>query len=189
MAYLQNHYRSNVDFSPQVFQRCRKRLLYFYETLALCDAKAGATVAPSEHKLRCYQQAFHQAMQDDFNTSEALAQLHQLARKTNQQLAGKVSPAQQEVAAVCRAVLTDAGQVLGLLRQDAGQFIEALRLKIVAELGLEVQAIEALVAERSAARAARDWAQSDALRDKLASMGIQVKDGSDETTWTILTDS
>ncbi|GJD46420.1 Cysteine--tRNA ligase [Methylobacterium cerastii] len=98
---------------------------------------------------------------DDLNTAAALAEIHRLD-----------DPAQLRAGA----------NLLGLLDRTRSERDQAT----VAASGLDVAAIEALIADRAAARAAKDWAASDRARDALAAMGVAVKDGKDGTTWSVV---
>ena len=98
---------------------------------------------------------------DDLNTAAALAEIHRLG-----------DPAQLRAGA----------NLLGLLDRTRSERDRAT----VAASGLDVAAIEALIADRAAARAAKDWAASDRARDALAAMGVAVKDGKDGTTWSVV---
>ncbi len=97
---------------------------------------------------------------DDLNTAAALAEIHRLD-----------DPGRLRAGA----------NLLGLLGRTRSERDEAT----VAASGLDVAAVEALIADRAAARAAKDWAASDRARDALAAMGVAVKDGKDGTTWSV----
>jgi cysteinyl-tRNA synthetase len=99
------------------------------------------------------------ALTDDLNTPEAVASLHRLAGRTNE-------------------LLKSSGNLLGLLRQTRSER-QAAALR---EAEIDAAAIDAIVADRAAARAARNWAESDRLRDELAALGVAIKDNKDGTT-------
>ncbi len=104
---------------------------------------------------------FIEALSDDLNTPLAIARLHQLGEA---------------------GALKAAAGLLGLLPETASE--RDARAK--AEAGIDAAAVDALIAERKAARAARNWAESDRLRDALAAMGVAIKDNKDgTTTWQV----
>jgi cysteinyl-tRNA synthetase len=125
---------------------------------------------------------FTVAMDDDFNTSRALAVLYDVVREGNRHLdAG-------EDAGPYLAAFDEFTSVLGLTESAAGSDDLAAPLAELAEaFGVEPGApdeiIEALIARRTAARENREWAAADGIRDRLADIGITLEDGADGTTW------
>jgi cysteinyl-tRNA synthetase len=134
-----------------------------------------------------------QAIEDDLNTSVAIAELGELAKMANEvcDLAArrlKDAAFQGAAALAARAIdLAMAGilEQLGLLQTPLETYRGRTRARRLAQRGLSEADVEARVAERFAARKAKDFARADALRDELASRGIAVHDGTDASTWTI----
>ena len=174
-----SHYRSPINYAPESLAEARKSLERFYnalEGLALediaRDASTTQTLAPSNdggHAAR-----FAAAMDDDFNTPEALSVLFDLARELNR--ARKEAP---DRAPALAAELRRLGAVLGLLQQDPASFLKAG----AADLPLAEDEIQARIEARAAAKKARDFARADAIRDELAALGIILKDSREGTTW------
>jgi cysteinyl-tRNA synthetase len=104
-------------------------------------------------------------MDDDFGTPEAVAVLFELANKIN--------TGEKKLIALLRAL----GGVLGLLQRDANAFLQA------APADLSADAIEKLIAERKAARAAKNFGESDRIRRQLDAAGVVLEDGASGTTW------
>jgi cysteinyl-tRNA synthetase len=107
-------------------------------------------------------------MNDDFGTPEAMAVLFDLATQANRTRDPKVS-----------GLLKALGAVLGLLQADPDTWLKAG----AGEGGLDAKAIELLVAQRQAAKLAKDFAQADALRQHLLAQGVVLKDSPQGTTW------
>ena len=100
-----------------------------------------------------------EALDDDLNTAAALAELHRLADAPE--------------------LLKSSAAAMGLLREAKAKR-EATKLSNAA---IDAPAVEKLVAQRAAARADKNWAESDRLRDELAALGVAIRDGKDGTTW------
>ena len=115
-------------------------------------------------------------MDDDFNTPDALAVMQGVARDLNQ--AKAAGAAGTAAAAGAAATLREMGRVLGLLQQDPGVYLK----RGVSASGYSDTEIEALLAARRAARVARDFAESDRIRDTLAAAGIVLEDKPGGTT-------
>jgi cysteinyl-tRNA synthetase len=189
LAYLQNHYTSNVDFSEQVFRTAAQRLLYFYETMRELDALAlGVDGKPSllpGHSPEEIIEAYHREMTNDFGTVGALREILSGFRKANELRLGKLSPQKSHTAAAYARVFRELLAVFGILGEKPDAFIQSLKSKIVSDLGIAETRIEELIAERKAARAAKDFARGDEVRKQLSDMGIELMDTADGTRWTV----
>jgi len=165
---LRTHYRSPFNFSDASLEDARQALRRLYTALEGHPPSAhdGGSVLDETHPAV---QRFAQAMDEDFNTPLALAVLFDLASDLNRS-------ADADTAALLRRL----GGVLGLLQQEAQSY---LRSAGSAQAELDVTAIEALIAERTAAKAEKDFARADAVRTQLLAMGIVLKDGPQGTSW------
>ncbi|MCX6119468.1 MAG: cysteine--tRNA ligase [Proteobacteria bacterium] len=195
LGFLTNHYQSNIDFSLQVFQTCLKRLLYYYETLNSLDQfaeqfahdlKGGLTKEQkSKEPAKSVIDAFVSAMSDDFNSAKALGEMNKSFKTAKDLVAGKKSSQKQQDAAYLSAALKEIGSVLGLFRGDVQQEILRLKRQVLPDLGVTENEIEQAIAKRLAARASKDFATSDAVRDDMAKRGIEIRDTPQGSVWSI----
>ena len=163
---LASHYRSPLNFSDQLLDSARAALTRLYNSLRGLDAVDG--VEDDDYTPR-----FRKAMDDDFNTPEALAVLFDLASHIN-----RVRDADLAEATRLASILKTLGNVLGLLGDDPDQYLQSG----VAEAGDNEQ-IEALVEQRLQARRDKNWAEADRIRDELQAMGIELEDRGGSTSW------
>jgi cysteinyl-tRNA synthetase len=192
LAYLQNHYSSNVDFTEEVFKSCTRRLLYFYESLAKLDEMASkapsgkASVGYLEgHNPDALTETFHAAMSQDFSTVTALRDLHQAFRHANELSRAKKGAAKALTAKAYAAQFRALFGVLGLLQQDPPSFMAGLKRRILPDLGITEEAIEEAISRRQQARQDKNFAESDRIRDELLKQGIELMDTPEGTKWSI----
>ena len=161
------HYRSILDYRPSSLQEA-----------ATAIERVEAFLAATQDLLkpgREVPEAFAEAMDDDVNIPRALAVLHEQTRAGNAALA-----AGEDASEAANAVMAMA-EVLGLA--------QLMSFNAEGTSGAEHEALDALIqavlAERADARAQKDWAKADAMRDLLASAGVQVKDGANGSSWSV----
>jgi cysteinyl-tRNA synthetase len=188
MLVLSAHYRSPITFEPALLDQAATRLDRLYSTLdLLCEAegvervhsiKGGASGAVAEAAVAA-RKAFEEAMDDDFNTALALASVFELVGDATRELIPGGTVLREESAAPARRVVIATLQ--GMLR-DLG--FGARRGASAADVGAvarEAALLELLTALRREARADRNWAASDRLRDALGGLGYEVRDHRDGT--------
>jgi cysteinyl-tRNA synthetase len=191
LFFLSSHYRNELTFSETGLLEAEQRLEYFYETLARVDERLGQGEVPSASPLAesgRFLRAFEQSMDDDFNVAEGQAALHALFTEMNLLLDRPPVADRARVACTLgalRAEVQPFGQVLGLFQEAPARWLERRRERLVQRRGLDKAHIEALIAERAAARKARDWARADAQRDALGALGVELRDGSGGTSWKV----
>jgi len=174
---LSSHYRSPLNYSDAQLGQARGALTRLYT--ALRDAPAPAAGAAPVTVSDAYAEHFHAAMQDDFNTPEALAVLFDLARELNR--ARLDTP---EHAVGLAATMRELGATLGLRQDPPDSYLRAVPGATgTAGGGLSDAKVEALLAARAEARVARDWAEADAIRDQLRAQGVELEDGAAGTRW------
>ena len=186
---LSVHYRSPIDFNEQSIIEAEGRVKYFYQTLARIDeALAGSqveAVAPyRDPSVEGIAARFAEAMNDDFNTARALADLSGLFNLANE-IVDKPGDAEVD-ARTLRAIrdgLDHVGEVLGLFSDAPAAVLEGIEAVKRSQSGIDAAAVENLIEQRAAARASKDFARADEIRDELAAMGVTIKDGPQGTTW------
>jgi cysteinyl-tRNA synthetase len=172
---LTSHYRSPLDYSDGNLQAAKSALDGIYLALRGLDRSA----APNGDD---FEARFHQAMEDDFNTPKAFAEFAALATEVNRaKTAGDAAKA-----AGLAATLRRLGGTLGLFQADPENFLQGGAVSSSADAdvrGLTAAQIETLVAQRTAARKAKDFAEADRVRDRLEAAGVILEDGPKGTTW------
>ncbi len=165
---VSSHYRSQLNYSEEQLEHARAALQRLYA--ALMDTRAAEAPADSEYRRR-----FDEAMCDDFNTASAVAVLFDLVRDIN-----RARDSGDEVRHELASLLRELGGVIGLLQDDPETYLKS---RAGQGQGLADAEIDALVAQRLQARAQKDWATADRLRDQLTAAGIEIEDGPEGTRW------
>jgi len=162
---LSSHYRGPINYSLEQLEQADAALGRLYTALRDLPAVAPAAAALTTR--------FLESMDDDFNTPEALAVLQTLTREVNSARdAGDVARAAQ-----LAAELRSLGGVLGLLSVEPAQWFRLAKPGVGSgSAGVSDGEIEARIAARAAARRAKNWAESDRIRDELAAAGVLLED-------------
>ncbi len=186
---LGTHYRNDFNFAEAFLDEAEKRLRYLYDTLAKADGLA-AGAAPGRAPpgpLADLGPRSGEALDDDFNTAAVLGHLAEAFTAANALADKKGRRTAEEQGALARfaADARVVGRTLGLLGRPPAEALLALRGRAVARRGIDPAMVAARIAERAAARKAKDFARSDAIRDELSRMGVEIKDGAQGTTWTV----
>ena len=165
LALLSAHYRQPLDWSVQTVDSARRMLDRLYGALRGIEVSAEARAAAE------VPETLVAALEDDLNTPKAMAEFFALARALNK----SNDPVEMEALA---AQMYAAGNLLGLLANDPEAWFAG-----DAGDGMSGEDIDALIAQRNEARAARDFQKADAIRDQLAEAGVIIEDGPGGTTW------
>jgi cysteinyl-tRNA synthetase len=182
LGFLMNHYSSNIDFSQHFFQTCMKRLLYYYEGLVAMSEYSGDLKAEPDQKLI---DEFNAAMADDLNTVSAISAINLAFKRARELMTGKKNPQKQKDVAAIASAIRQSSDVLGLFKTDPETEIHSLKTKILPSLGITESEIKAAITQRQEARAAKDFAKGDAVRDHMAAKGIELRDSPAGTIWSI----
>ena len=172
---LTTHYRNPIEFSEEALAEAQRAVARIYETVSRADRGLG----PSENVDPGPMEEFRGEMDDDFNTSRALAVVFEELRAVNRLLDSGQGPGLDARRNALRAM----SQVLGLMQEAPERFLEERRRAGLVRRALAEDEITQLIDERNRARKARDWQQADDIRDALKEKGIMLKDGPSGTTW------
>lgn len=200
---LTRQYRSPIDFTFEAMNDAEKNLKRIYERLSGINnalardkwnpaPKGGADAALAESladELDKIATAWKDAMDDDLNSAAALGHINNLIH-----LAGRVieskglnkSEAGRDMLLKSKVLLGEWGGVLGLFGQEPGVFLSALKSIQARRNKVDVAKVEALMQERAEARAAKDFARSDAIRGELAGLGVEIRDTPKGAEWDLL---
>jgi cysteinyl-tRNA synthetase len=163
---ISGHYRSQLNYSQDNLDQARSSLERIYTALR------GVTPVEVDLTDNEYAIKFRKAMDDDFNTPEALCVIFELAKELN-----RIKETDENKASELSYVLGSLGEVLGIAQQVPTDFLQG------EQEDDEVAIIEALIKQRNQARVDKDWAMADDARDKLNAMKIVLEDSASGTTW------
>ena len=157
---LNAHYRSHINYSDETIAQAGNGLRRLYT--ALSEVPKEIPALPESHPLV---DRFYAAMNDDFNSPLAISILYEAATAYN-----------KTGDALYYTILKELGAVLGLLQQSPDAFLQGDS----EDLGID---IDAMIVARNDARANKNWAESDRIRDELSALGIALEDKDGKTTW------
>ena len=173
---LSAHYRSPLNYSADILHQAQNsldrlysaedHLKYLVENGAEGDRNAAE--AALVDTFDSYRQRFDEAMDDDFNTANAISVLFELVRAINIATADENQPTKAGAQA-CLDMVHEVTDVLGLLYSRKEESLD--------------EKVEQMIADRQAARAAKNWAEADRIRDELKAMGIELKDTKQGVQW------
>ena len=201
LLYVGTHYRSPLPFSDARLADSLGALDRVYvakETVDEVVAKGvGAPVeqlgevAKEVHRLATgFVERFDAAMDEDFNSPAAFGHFFDLVRAVNRFGNDKKARAKgADVLRPAQAAFAAVAQVFGVAALTPAAYFDEAKVKRLREQGRSVEAVDELVAARSAARAAKDWSRADALRAELDAQGIVVMDGAEASTWRVRVDA
>ncbi len=163
---ISGHYRSQLNYSQENLDQARSSLERIYTALR------GVESVECELEGNEYVAKFRKAMNDDFNSPEALPVVFEVAKELN-----RVKESDSEKAGHLAFVLRSLGEILGIAQQAPEAFLQG------GQNDDEVAEIEALIVKRNDARASKNWAAADEARDALNALGVILEDSAGKTTW------
>lgn len=173
---LSGHYRSPINFSKELMEAAGAgldRIKNAYKSLLFMESKAQGTMTSNETKLNGeadkFRIQFEKAMDDDFNTADAVTAIFEIAKFANVNVTENSS---KEFVTAIREKMLTLCDILGIKPYD-----EAKSDQISAE------EVEALIAERAAAKKAKDFARADTIREELSSKGVVIEDTRAGVRW------
>ena len=168
---LQAQYRSTLDFSNEALQAAEKGYKRLMEAVKIANTLT-ATEGAEDLGVQKIMDACYEAMNDDFNSPIVIANLFEAVRMVNTVKDGNAKINAKELELMKTLFKSFVFDILGLLDTEAG-----------GDDGLVDGLMETIIDIRKEARAKKDWATSDIIRDKLAALDIVLKDGKEGTTW------
>ncbi len=182
---LTSHYRGSVDYSREALQSAQRGINRFHNTVRKLRHRmkemtptsgAGTAALSSVMSLEDYRNDFKAAMDDDFNTPQALSVIFELVKEVNRTLDQTQNPSMGTLSAMDKMFRDLAGDVLGILPEDletrvGGEMVDGL--------------VRTLLDIRNEYRKERAWNKADAIRDRLNELGIAIEDGPDDTIWSL----
>jgi cysteinyl-tRNA synthetase len=164
---LRTHYHQPIDWTVRGLEENEKTIDHWYELAG--DMTADPDAAPDTVVV--------QTLCDDLNTPSLLTRLHAMAGE----IRSASGPRQTEL----RRTFKASGALVGLLTQTSDAYAAGHPRRKVIDQSIDHAKVDALIAARAAARKAKNFAESDRIRDELAAMGVVLKDSKDGTTWEI----
>ena len=192
---LTAHYTHPLNFSDKALEDAQKRVVSIYEKLAAADALLlargqAANVAPAGPEPTAVAAAraeLHEALSDDFNTPRALAALSEPITLLGAALEKPKAAGGLELIAHLRHFLREASGWLGLFQHPPAEVVAAIvaqsRDRLFPAGSAALAGVEQLLVDRQVARAAKDWARADQVREALAAAGVEVRDTPAGTVW------
>ena len=167
---ISSHYRSPINYSEESLKLSAKALERIYIGLKGLDIANAKSLTNSR-----YEKAYFEAMDDDFNTPEALSVLFQMVAELN-----KIRETNVSLACQLGKLILRLGNYLGILYSDSDKFLMGEGISAVNK-----DEIEKLIAERESARAEKNWQRADEIRDQLVDMKVIVEDSASGSDWRI----
>lgn len=191
---LSTHYRHPINYSDVTLNEAAQRMGYFYETLRKVDALLEEEVAPfsgpieGQKFIETFEAQFKEAMDDDFNTAKSMSLLAEAFKLLNEFAATRKAKRKPMAVAGARQLmksLRKVDAVLNLFGDDPAAYLLRHREKAAKRRELSIDWIEGRIQARLDARAAKDWAAADVVRDELLAAGVILMDNPEGTDWAV----
>lgn len=189
-------YRNPLDFSETAMQDATAGLERLYSCIKSIDSieKNGSAdgkeiaSAKDRTKLESIETRFQQAMDNDFNTAQAQSILFDAVKILNRitrELPKESSKNDIDLLYSSRDMIKKLASIMGILTEDAATFLANQKRKMLEGVAIDEETIQKFIEERRTARAEKNWARSDEIRDELLVHNIELKDGPEGTSWTV----
>jgi len=199
LFFLSHHYRSPVDYSEDSFGEARKGLDRFYTTLheiqeelerpVVSQSKIDPAILENGRRtIESFPARFEEAMDDDFNTAQALGYFYDLQTQLNGLLSlSKGRPTEEMISMLKQGLdhFSTKGWVFGLFREDPEKYLAQRKNEGLKRLNLTEQTILQSIEERNLARKAKNWKRADEIRNDLLSKGVVLEDTPSGTIWKV----
>lgn len=182
MTLLENHYRSDVNVIDGIFEQNEEKIYLFYKLLYEIDLLSSSydpDKLSSDHQEMDAQ--FRTAMDNDFNTSVAIANLYEYINVLN----GLMRKKDIERLVNMKYALVTIYKVLGLLQQDPKKVLDDIKEKYIKLYNIDKEEVENLLKKRKEYKENKNYEEADKIRDELSNKGIMIKDRGAETEWDI----
>jgi cysteinyl-tRNA synthetase len=197
---LSSHYRSPLDFSEDSLSEAKAGLDRFYTTMKAIQGELGkptvsriglkggepSTLKECHQLIESFQPRFEEAMDDDFNTAQALGYLYDLQRHLNALLDISKGRPTEEIIPMLKQGLdhfSKMGSIFGLFREDPERYLNEQKKAGLKKLNLSEEEILHLIEGRNLARKEKNWKRADEIRNDLLSKGIVLEDTPSGTNW------
>jgi cysteinyl-tRNA synthetase len=197
LMVFSTHYRNPLDFSDSSLLDAQAGVNRLYSCLADCTQLGAGTpsvsqVTTNEERLKLgnLENRFKEAMDNDFNTAQALGCIFDAVKSINRiKQALPRKPAIQDIDLLKKSAQTikTLADILGLLRRNPDDYFKDQQTKHLAGVQMTESELQQLIDDRNSARANKDWSTADRVRDLLLEKNIELKDGPQGTTWKIST--
>jgi cysteinyl-tRNA synthetase len=196
---LSGHYRSTIDYSESHVKEVQSALHRFYTALTKAELGASATPTatlkptPEEEKVQSFSKEFDskwkEAMDEDLNTAKVIGLVFEYVRLLNAYIDKKGFKPTAQTQSICASFVQSfktLSQVLNIFGEAPKEFLNTLRMSVLSEKGILEKDIQEKISQRSEARAKKDFATSDKIRNDLLLQGIELRDLPHGTEWDIL---
>jgi cysteinyl-tRNA synthetase len=196
LFFLSHHYRSPVDYSEDSFNEAKSGLDRFYSTLSAIQEELkkplsqkkldSAVIENCRQAIDSFHVRFEEAMDDDFNTAQALGYFYDLQTHLNSLLSLSKGNPTKEIVSMLKQGLDHfvmKGWVFGLFREDPEKYLDQQKRDGLKKLQLSEEEIFRSIEERNLTRKEKNWKRADEIRDDLLSKGIVLEDTPTETKW------
>lgn len=191
---LSKHYASDIDITDESFKISENHMYYFYKTIKKMDDFIAKEKESNEKTIiknnitETIERNFVDAMDDDFNSSLAIANLHTLFKYANSIMKTSTKNNTKVVANTLSKILNDVKKtykVLGMFEQVPEDFINEMRIKYIEKLNIDVIKVEEKIKTRLEAKKRKEFEIADKIRNELTAIGIILEDSNNGTYWDI----